>query len=433
MSKFFSWSFAAVGTLLALGCGGGGASGGSGTPAPIGTPVAPDITSQPSSLGVANGGSAKFLVTANGNPVPTFAWQRSDDAGSTWNTIPGSNSDTFEATAQAADNLARFRAVATNTAGTATSRAVTLTVGSTIYMVGGWRTTTGSFPCYWLNGAFVNLPLPAGADGGAVIGLAVSGGHVYAGGSINVGVLNVPGYWLDRVWTALPLPPTGTSASVNDLAIDNGNIYMTAVAATPGYWLNGVWNDLSTQGGGNSSCGVSVSAGNVYVTGYSGYWLNGTWTALPAPSQSTASTLFPAKVVVSGSNVYVPGPCGYWLNGVWISLPLSSPQEPDLMAGLTVANSTVYATGYMNNGWDYSPGFWVNGVWSSLSPDPSSTGGSGNAMAVNGSTVYISGYSGGIEPLWWWSIPGYWVNGVWVGVDLPTNGIGGSAGAIIVQ
>ena len=53
-------------------------------------------------------------------------------------------------------------------------------------------------PCYWLDGTWVGLPLPAGATDGHVEAMAVSGNDVYAAGNTDAG----PGYWLNGTWTS---------------------------------------------------------------------------------------------------------------------------------------------------------------------------------------------------------------------------------------
>ncbi len=96
--------------------------------------VAPAFTTQPSGQTVTTGGNASFTVAASGVPAPTMQWQVSSD-GSTWSDVAnggvygGATTNTFSLTgATLAMNGYRYRAVATNTAGTATSDAATLTV-----------------------------------------------------------------------------------------------------------------------------------------------------------------------------------------------------------------------------------------------------------------------------------------------------------------
>jgi glucose/arabinose dehydrogenase len=85
--------------------------------------VAPIITQHPQSVSVASGGSATFTVAASGSPAPTFRWQRNgvDISGATGAQYTLGN-------VSSADNGASFRAIASNSAGSATSNSATLTV-----------------------------------------------------------------------------------------------------------------------------------------------------------------------------------------------------------------------------------------------------------------------------------------------------------------
>jgi len=91
-------------------------------------PVAPKVRSQPSSAGVAVGGAASFTARASGTAAPTVQWQLSADGGSTWNDVSGATSPTYAFTVALADQGRRYRAVFTNSLGSATSSAAALTV-----------------------------------------------------------------------------------------------------------------------------------------------------------------------------------------------------------------------------------------------------------------------------------------------------------------
>jgi hypothetical protein len=93
-----------------------------------GGPVAPAVTQNPSNLTVTAGQQASFTAYANGEPTPTMIWQVSTDGGASFNDIPSATSNTYSFTTAAADNGHRFRAVFTNSAGSATTTAAILTV-----------------------------------------------------------------------------------------------------------------------------------------------------------------------------------------------------------------------------------------------------------------------------------------------------------------
>lgn len=84
---------------------------------------APVITQQPQSVSVPLGGNATFTVAASGSPAPTFQWQRGGV------NIPGATGSQYTVSnVGSGDNGATFRAIASNTSGSATSNAATLTV-----------------------------------------------------------------------------------------------------------------------------------------------------------------------------------------------------------------------------------------------------------------------------------------------------------------
>lgn len=100
------------------------------TPAPAAT--APAITTQPADKTVLPGQSAVFTAAASGSPAPTVKWQSSTD-GTTWSDVAGATSDTLTVSnVQLAQSGTKYQAVYTNSAGTATTSAATLTVTNVV-------------------------------------------------------------------------------------------------------------------------------------------------------------------------------------------------------------------------------------------------------------------------------------------------------------
>ena len=90
--------------------------------------TAPTISTNPTNQTVCEGATATFTAAANGSPAPTVQWQVS--TGGPFSNIPGATSTTLSFTATAAQNGNTYRAVFTNTCGSANSTAATLTVNS---------------------------------------------------------------------------------------------------------------------------------------------------------------------------------------------------------------------------------------------------------------------------------------------------------------
>jgi hypothetical protein len=88
---------------------------------------APDVTTQPDSQTVAAGSAVTLHAAASGNPAPTVQWQVSTDGGKTYANISGATSDTLSFTAPSTAGKARYRAVFTNSVGTATTKAAVVT------------------------------------------------------------------------------------------------------------------------------------------------------------------------------------------------------------------------------------------------------------------------------------------------------------------
>jgi hypothetical protein len=90
-------------------------------------PVAPAFSAHPSDQSVEAPATATFTVAATGVPTPTLQWQIS--TGGAFTDLSGATAAEYSTGATAAgDNGSRFRAVATNASGSASSDAATLTV-----------------------------------------------------------------------------------------------------------------------------------------------------------------------------------------------------------------------------------------------------------------------------------------------------------------
>lgn len=95
------------------------------------TPAAPGFTTQPANTSTSVGQTAQFTVAVSGTPTPTLQWQLSTDSGASWININGATAATLSIVTPAlSDNGRQYRAVASNSAGSATSNVATLSVSA---------------------------------------------------------------------------------------------------------------------------------------------------------------------------------------------------------------------------------------------------------------------------------------------------------------
>ncbi|WP_344515539.1 immunoglobulin domain-containing protein [Dactylosporangium maewongense] len=87
----------------------------------------PAVTTQPQDQSVVTGQPVVFSAAASGAPTPTVQWQ-SADSGGTWTDLPGKTGTSVSLTAAMNLTGLQYRAVFTNSVGSATSSAATLTV-----------------------------------------------------------------------------------------------------------------------------------------------------------------------------------------------------------------------------------------------------------------------------------------------------------------
>jgi hypothetical protein len=90
--------------------------------------AAPTVTTQPADTTAITGADATFTATADGDPSPSVQWQSSAD-GTSWTDLSGGDHTTLTVhVVNPGQDGEHFRAVFTNSAGTATSDPATLTV-----------------------------------------------------------------------------------------------------------------------------------------------------------------------------------------------------------------------------------------------------------------------------------------------------------------
>jgi hypothetical protein len=140
--------------------------------------VAPTVTANPSNETVSDGATATFTAAAVGQPQPGVQWQVSTGGGS-YSDVPGATSPTLSFTASPSESGDLYQATFSNSSGSATTTAATLTV------TGGAGTVTPSS----MDGYFASVSCPGSGDcvavggtqaGGALIEYLASGGATWA-------------------------------------------------------------------------------------------------------------------------------------------------------------------------------------------------------------------------------------------------------------
>jgi beta-glucosidase-like glycosyl hydrolase len=97
--------------------------------APPVTTAPPTITKQPDpSVSVIGRTRVTLTAAADGAPAPSVKWQVSTNSGRTWKTVARATEPSYTFTVKTGDSGNRYRAVFTNSAGSATTSATTLTV-----------------------------------------------------------------------------------------------------------------------------------------------------------------------------------------------------------------------------------------------------------------------------------------------------------------
>lgn len=211
------------------------------------TPInsAPAVTTQPASQTICVGNNVSFTSAASGAPTPTVQWQQSTDGGTNWTNISGATASPYTFTPTVADNGKRYRAVWTNSLGSANSNAAILTVNATP----GAPTITVADNCG-------STLLTAGSFTGSLLwntGATSSAITVTTGGSYTVaqtlnGCVSPSG-------TATAAPKTVPSAPTVIVTNNCGNSVLTATNVTGSLlWSNGA-----------TTSSITVTAGGTYT------------------------------------------------------------------------------------------------------------------------------------------------------------------------
>ncbi|MBI1761882.1 MAG: PQQ-dependent sugar dehydrogenase [Acidobacteria bacterium] len=266
----------------------------------------PTITAQPADQSACPDGNVNFSAAASGNPVPTVQWQVSTDGGANFSNLPGANSITLALTGLTTGlNGQRYRAVFTNSGGTATTNVALLTVYSAIGIAAqpvaqtvcngaaaAFAVTasgTGPFTYQWRKNN-TNLP---GATGGSYALAAATAGDV---GVYDVVVNGLCGSVISQAATLTVNSAPGISVQPAAQTVCAGAPVSFSVSANGTGPLTYQWrkNNLNLPGATGSSYQIvaastnEVGAYDVLVTGACGSVISqaATLTVNSAPSVS---------------------------------------------------------------------------------------------------------------------------------------------------
>ena len=232
-------------------------------------PAAPNVATQPQNQAVAAGQTATFRVIATGFPAPSYQWQRLPAGSANWENLTDGGSYHGVATptlsvsgttpAMSGD---QFHCVLTNTLGSATSSAATLTVPGSAsallqYPAGIGEDGTGTF---YVADAFSNTIQKITAAG-VVSTFAGSSGQ--AGSQDGVGAsarFNQPGGVVVAANGNVYVADTG-NATIRKIAPDGT---VTTVAGSPAN--RGNTDGMGTAASFSSPSGIALDAGgNLFV------------------------------------------------------------------------------------------------------------------------------------------------------------------------
>jgi hypothetical protein len=288
-----------------------------------------------------------FTAAASGEPTPDQQWQESFDGGSTWFGVaneglpqPGTYTDLAIPT----ENGAEFRAVFTNSAGTATSNVATLTVTApppttSVLLPASGATVVGSS---WLDAsasgpagiASVAFEVSGNGVNDLVVGSGVGTLYGYLGGWDTTDVANgtyslqsVATDKLGQSTTSAPItvnvdnPPLNTEVLVpqSDATLSGQRAVLDASASGPNH-ITGVQFVLS--GGSLSNAVAATAAPTVY--GWLAQWdttgvANGTYTLQSEVTETGGTTALSPGITVTLNNPPPTTAVGLPANGATVS------------------------------------------------------------------------------------------------------------------
>lgn len=172
--------------------------------------VAPGITAQPASQSVIAGKTASFSVTATGSAPLTYQWSKNGTP------ISGATGSAYTTpTETTADNNGKFTVAVSNSAGSATSNAATLTVSSATLLLNSSASSVGFGSVNVSSTGTQTVTLTnAGNSTVTISNVTVSGAGFNAGG-VSSGLMLTPGQQATLTATFKPAAAGSATGSVS--------------------------------------------------------------------------------------------------------------------------------------------------------------------------------------------------------------------------
>jgi len=289
--------------------------------------TAPSITTQPASQAVCAGANVTFTSAASGTPAPTVQWQVSTNNGSTWSNISGATASTYSFVSVAADNNKRFRAVWTNSAGTANSGSAILTVNTSPVLSSSLTGTATSGTAFTYTATSATSGTTFSWTRAAVTGISNAAGNGTGNVSETLTNTTTSPVTVTYVYTLSANGCTSTQnvvITVNPVSQPQGctvttsiatNFNSTAIAANRYIWFSSVFKPANMGTTGT----VNFNVTNATIT----YTLNSQLVTLTVPNSHIQ---FSSSISISSTQ---------FQNGVWeIRAPLNYGNVNVFMAGL---------------------------------------------------------------------------------------------------
>jgi hypothetical protein len=221
---------------------------------------------------------------------------------------------------------------------------------------------------------------------------------VYVAGSEG----GVAKYWKNGVGVTLT---GGDQAS--GIFIDGSDVHVCGWGTDPvtfnfvaKYWLNGVLTDLSDGSDNEVPFGITVSGGDVYISGRVGIWVPTSVIWVNGVQSTLGSGQAMGIFAASNGDIYVAnqdfGAPSYWKNGTPVSIT-SAPANTVLYAVAANSSGDVFAVGYDARGSSEDALLFINGVNQTGMMRSGQTRAMNVAVDNNGDPV-IAGISGTIIP-----------------------------------